>query len=437
MAIDLLLTALAVVGLLALLYFTALADGALRSLNQVRVRNLLDQGVGRREVVERLLAQPFHVTATALVVNTLALVALAAITALEAADIPSASDTTQGFSGQRLAVAAAVALLGLVVILFFQLIPRAIAQNDPERTAIRIGGALDLLSTLAGPASWAMQRVATGMVRLFGVKGSPRNPFFSEEDFTRFVTSNEHEDAIEEDERQMFARLLRFGDGAVHEVMVPRPDVIAVGDDLAPAQALQIALGAGHSRLPVYKETIDTIVGVVYTRDLIDAVMGPRKRPLAEIVRPPIVVPETKNLGELLHELQASRVHMAIVADEYGGTAGIATIEDLLEQIVGPIRDEYDFEPPDIEPVGPEEWVVLARIDLDEVNDRLGLALNSEDYDTLGGFITAELDRLPEEGDEIEVQGVRMRVLDTEGRRTGRVRITRARHDDGPEEPAS
>ncbi len=423
-----LLIGLVALGLLGLLFFAALADGAVRSLNQVRLRAMLDQGIGRAEAVNRLLDHPHRIASTTLIVNTFALASLAGITAV----LAFSWEPFRGAPG--VAVSVAILVLGLVVIVFFQLIPRTLAQHNPEATALRISGWLNLLFVVASPVAWMAQRLANAIVRLFGVTNPPRSPFITEDDLKLLVHAGEEEGVIEEEERDMITGILRFGDTAVHEVMVPRPDVIAVASDIPPRKALDVALAAGHSRMPVYSETIDSVRGVVYTKDLIETVMAEEERPLADIARPALFVPETKNLAELLQELQTSKVHMAIVVDEYGGTAGVVTIEDLLEEIVGEIQDEYDVELPEVEQTGPDEWVVLARIDLDDLNVQLGLHLNSEDYDTLGGYITAQLERIPSTGDEVEVEGVRMRVLDTERRRIGRVAIKRV-DNSGEEHP--
>lgn len=417
MTTTLILAALLASGLLVMLFFTALADAALRAINQLRLRSLLDQGVRSAATVDRLLDRPHRITTTTLIVNTLVLAALAGLVtviALEAAP-PEGSE--------RALVAGAILLGGIAIIAFVQLIPRSLALRNPEGIAVRLTGLLRTLSAVVGPIAWAAERLANAVLRTFGVREAPRNPFITEEDLRMFVTAGEQEGVIEEEEREMISGVLRFGDSAAHEVMVPRPDVVAVSTETTPQEALEVALQAGHSRVPIYEESIDAIKGVLYTKDLIVTVIREPQRPLVEVARPALFVPETKRLAELLRELRAERVHLAVVVDEYGGTAGIVTIEDLLEEIVGEIHDEYDVEQPDVERVSEAEWIVQGRLALDDVNERLGLALDSADYDTLGGYITAQLGRLPEPGDVAQAGSVRMTVLDVERRRIGRVRV--------------
>ncbi len=418
----------AAIVLLLLLFFASMADAALRSLNAVRLRSLLDQGVRRADAINRLLDNPHRITATTLILNTLALAALAAETMIVALYV-----VPHEGSGQWLGVVG-VMLVGFCVIVFCQLVPRALAVRNPEGIAIRITPLLSALYVVVSPIAWAAEGLANAVVRVLGVRNAPRSPFITEDDLRMLVNVGEEEGVIQEEEREMIAGILRFGDMEAHEVMVPRPDIVAVQDRLTVGQALDCALRAGHSRVPVYSENIDAIEGIVYTKDLIRAVMTNPDMPVSEIARDALFIPETKKLGELLQELQDSRVHIAIVVDEYGGTSGLVTIEDLLEEIVGEIQDEYDIELPDIEQVGPDEWVAKGGISLDDVNEKLGLSLNSEDYDTLGGYITAQLERLPITGDEVEVQGVRMRVLETERRRLRRVELKRVAPPETPED---
>lgn len=422
------LAAAAAVLLLALLFFISMADAALRALNQLHLRRMIEQGVKRADAMRQLLDHPRRIVSTTLIVHTFALAALAALTAVTALDL------APGRGLGRTPTIATVLVVGLLVITFGQLIPRTLALRDPEQTALRLVGVLSMLYSIISPIAWTAERIANGVVRAFGIKNAPRNPFVTEDDLRMVVNVGEREGVIEEEERTMITEILRFGDAEAHEVMVPRPDIVGVPATASVAEALDVALRAGHSRLPVYGQSIDSLEGVVYLKDLVEAVVRGDGRSLADLARPPFFIPETKKLGELLHEFQARRVHIAIVLDEYGGTAGLVTIEDLLEEIVGEIQDEYDVETPDIEETGPNHWIVNGRIGLDDLNDLLGLNLNSEDYDTLGGYITAALERLPTAGDEVQVENVRFQVLNTERRRIGRVAVTRAAPSD-EEEP--
>jgi len=218
---------------------------------------------------------------------------------------------------------------------------------------------------------------------------------------------------------------------------VPRIDVAAVDITATVGEVAAVVTERGFSRVPVYRESIDDIVGIVYAKDLLRAIAdGGKDRPIRELVREAYFIPESKRLDELLTEMQARRTHMAIVVDEYGGTAGIVTIEDLLEEIVGEIEDEYDVARPAVEVISPDEVVLDASTSTDALRELFGVEVESEDFDTIGGFLIHHLGRLPAVGDEVEVDGLTLRVLSMSGRRVRRLRISRQRSRE-PEEVAA
>jgi putative hemolysin len=227
--------------------------------------------------------------------------------------------------------------------------------------------------------------------------------------------------------------IFEFGDTVVREVMVPRPYIVAVEDSFSVEQASDVALQSGHTRLPVYRESIDNVAGVVTVQDLLRAVRrGEQAHPATHVMRPVHYVPETKKVDELLRELQKGRVHLAIVIDEYGGTAGLVTIEDLLEEIVGEIQDEYDVEPQMVEIVDNNEVRVDARVPLDDVNELLRVEWEAEDSDTIGGFVYEQLGRIPNPGDNVRVGEYAVTVLSTEGARIKQLAIVREQEPTPP-----
>jgi CBS domain containing-hemolysin-like protein len=240
---------------------------------------------------------------------------------------------------------------------------------------------------------------------------------------------------IEPAEQAMIQGILDLEDLLVREIMVPRVDVVAVEQDVPVEELVATIVGAGHSRIPVFRESIDHIVGILYAKDLIPFVLeATTEVSLAELVRPPFVVPDSKRVDILLREMRRTRTHLAIVADEYGGTAGLVTIEDILEEIVGEIQDEYDVETPLIERLGDGVFVIDARVPLSEVEETLGTRFPEDaDYETLGGYIQKELARLPREGDRFvdPVVGMEAEILGVEGRRIRRVRLARIARPDG------
>ncbi len=240
------------------------------------------------------------------------------------------------------------------------------------------------------------------------------------------VGTAEEEGIIQAQEEQMIHSIFEFGETPAREIMVPRVDMTTVAVDAPIADVIDLMLQVGHSRIPVYEETVDNIVGIVFDRDLFKYFREQEVDvPLKDAVRPAYFVPESKKVDELLHELQKKRVQMAIVVDEYGGTAGLVTIEDILEEIVGEIQDEFDAEEESIEVVNENEAIFNALVSVDDVNRLLTLALDAQDVDTLGGYVYAHLGKMPVSGDEFEVENVSFSVVATDGRRIRKVRVTK------------
>ncbi len=313
--------------------------------------------------------------------------------------------------------------------LLAQLLPRAWAIGREERMALRLARSVRVVTFLVSPITALMRRAGHAAAP----DGAAEESIFLSEDGLRFLLNvTEEETIIEDDEKEMIASIFEFGDKLVREVMVPRIDVSSVPADLPMLAALDVILKAGHSRIPVYNNSVDNVIGVLYAKDLLRYLRDGRTDvPLGKILRPAYFVPESKKVDELLSELQVRKVHMAIVVDEYGGTAGIVTIEDLLEEIVGEIQDEYDAEEPTIEEVAEDQFLFDARVPLDEVNKLLGVELPAEGGDTLGGFIYSQLGKVPAVGDTIEHDIVRIEVLSVAGRRIKQVRAS-VRADEAP-----
>jgi putative hemolysin len=249
------------------------------------------------------------------------------------------------------------------------------------------------------------------------------------------VNVSEEEGVLEEGEREMIHSIFELGDRPVRDIMVPRIDMITLESKDTLEEAITLIMQGGQSRIPVYEETIDNIIGVLYAKDLLrHARQGNLQAKVRDFVRPAYFVPESKKLDDLLHELQQQRIHIAIIVDEYGAVAGLVTIEDLVEQIIGDIQDEYDKEEILYEKVSDNEYIIDAKIGIDEFNELLNTRLTDEDYDTLGGFVYTQLDKVPSVGDEVTYQDLTLTVLSTKGRRITKVKVVRHPHDPQPED---
>lgn len=315
-------------------------------------------------------------------------------------------------------------LLGVALLLFLaHLLGQALAAVHPQTTALALAGPVQLSTLPFRPLVALGEKVQNWLVKNLGGEATAIN---AEEEFRVIVGEHEEELPMEEDEKQMIASIFEFGQTLVREVMVPRPDMAAVEVGTPISQAMDLIIQAGHSRVPVYRGDIDHIVGILYAKDLLRMVKDSTlQAPLEKIIRPAYFVPETNKVDELLQELQSRRVHVAIVVDEYGGTAGMVTIEDLIEEIVGEIQDEYDTEESTYQVLSPQEIVFDARSDPQDVNRIMEIALPTAEGDTLAGLVLSQLGRLPVAGEEISLAGAKLTVLSVSGRRIRKIKVNK------------
>jgi len=388
----------------------AAAEMALASVSRQRLRQMVAAGQTRARVADALLSEPARFLSTLLALKLICFVAVTGTATLLA----------QRLGGGRWLgwILAGTALL----LILSQLLPRAWVVGRPEKVVLWLAPLVRLAVLFLSPLTALMRQIGH---RAIPDGTAPESIFLSEDGLRFLLNVTEEETAIEDDEKEMIASIFAFGETLVREVMVPRIDVVAVPADMPMLEALDVILKVGHSRIPVYKNSIDDVLGILYAKDLLRYLRDGRTDvPLGKILRPAYFIPESKKVDELLEELQQRKVHMAVVVDEYGGTAGVVTIEDLLEEIVGEIQDEYDAEEPTVEEVGEHEYLFDARVLLDEVNKLLGVELPSEGGDTLGGFIYSQLGKIPAVGDTIEFRDVKIEVLSVAGRRIKQVRAT-------------
>jgi CBS domain containing-hemolysin-like protein len=329
--------------------------------------------------------------------------------------------------GRRGAVALAVLAISIVVLVLGQAVPRALARTRPETTAGVLLSVARVLVAAVRPLSAFADGVADLLTRLLGGEQPESLAAGPEEEFVLIARDDNEDGIIEPEERKMIDNVLHLEETTVREIMVPRVDIVAVNEDAEPQEIVDTITAHGHSRLPVYRESIDQIVGILYAKDLLPFVIGAtRTLPLKKLLRPAYVVPETKRVDDLLAELRRGRVHIAIVADEYGGTAGLVTIEDILEEIVGEIHDEYDEETVLLEQISASEVIVDGRLPIEAVEQALGIALPGaeEAYGTVAGFVHWHLDRLPQPGDQFDADGLHVEILEMDGHRLRRLRLT-------------
>ena len=408
------LTVIAILILVVTSAFFAMSETALVRMNRIRAMTLDEEGRRGAKRLVGLLEEPE---------NTLNLILLfVLICQLTAGTLVGV--LVEGQFG------AYGVLIGTVVevIVFFviaEVAPKTYAVQHPERAALRLAGPLYWLTNF--PPLKALSKVLIGVANvLLPGKGLKKGPYTTEEDIRTMADVAAEEHVIEREERRLIHSIFEFGDTVVREVMVPRPDMVGVEADATVDEALAKAIGAGVSRMPAWGEGPDDICGLVYLKDIIRRVResdGAQAK-LRDLVRPAVFVPEQRKVAELLREMQRDKFHMAIVVDEYGGTAGLVTLEDLLEEIVGEIVDEYDVEVPRVERLADGCLLVAGGTPIDEVNELLEIELPETDWDTVGGLMFNLLGHVPVEGEAVQFQGFEFRAERVQGRRILTVRIS-------------
>jgi CBS domain containing-hemolysin-like protein len=339
--------------------------------------------------------------------------------------------------GVRFAAAAAIGMMTFVLFQVTEIAPRSWALERPDHVVLASARPVWVLGTALRPVASLMIRMSRLFLLILPGRGVPRGPVTSEEEIMSMVEVAESEEVIETEERQMIHSIFEFGDTVVREVMVPRPDMVCVEVDMAVPGILDVMLKHGFSRLPVIQGDIDNVVGIVYAREVMKRIRaGASGNGLraSDLMRPGLFVPESKKVAELLRELQKAKTQMAIVVDEYGGTAGLVTMEDLIEEIVGEIADEHEREEPTVERIDAATVRVNARLHIDELRHLLDLDLPNSEWDSVGGLVSGTLGRVPAEGDRIEVAGVEFLVERMKGRRVAQVMVHRMGTDE-PEAP--
>lgn len=325
-----------------------------------------------------------------------------------------------------------VTLISVGFTLLYFVVVEAMAKTYGVLHSDRVALTLSPLVFLLGRLLALPTRALIGLANiLLPGKGLAQGPFMSEHEIRSMAEVGHEEGSIEEEEKELIHSIFEFGDTIVREVMVPRPDIIAVEDHEGLRQVQEMVLQHGYSRLPVYKEDLDDVIGVAYAKDVLKALhQGRSNTPLREIVRRAHFVPESKKVADLLKQMQKDKFHIAMVTDEYGSVSGLVTLEDILEELVGEITDEYDVEEPNIEPVGDDRFRVNGRLPIDELEELLDTELPHEEWDTVGGLLMGLIGDIPWQGQSVDFQGVNFKAEKVQGRRIAKVLITRTSKPD-------
>ncbi len=394
--------------------FFSSSETAITSFSRLRLRHLIEEEKEKNKWLTILHEEPERYLSTILVGNNLVNVA---------ASVIATAIAFQYF--KRAPEAIATGLMTFTLLVFGEITPKTYATQNSEKLTMLVIKPIHWLSYIFYPVVRLLILIANLLIRLFGGKPTTLGPFLTEDEIKTLVSVGEEEGVLDEHEKEYIHHIFEFGDTVVKEVMVPRMDMETIPVEASLKEALNLVTSTGHSRIPVYQGSVDNIVGIIYAKDvLIHKSKGGVDVSLKELIRPPIYIPENKRVSELLTELQKKKVHLAIVVDEYGGTAGLVTIEDLLEEIVGEIFDEYDLEETLIEKVDQNKYLVDARMDLEELGEQIDFDFPKNDIETIGGFVFNLFGKIPKVGEKIAYENLNFTVERVKKRRIYRILVT-------------
>ncbi len=405
----------------------AMAEAALLSLRSTRVEQLVEENRRGARAVQTLLENQPRMIATTQVGVTLCgfTAASVAATVLSLPLIPTMQTLLHDRENHYAPVVASALITIPVAVLAMAvggMLPKSLALQAPDHWAMRLAPFIRVCTPLLTPFS----ALILGLARTIAPQARFEAPMMTRGEFEKFVDDQGRGGGIDEDEEEIIKNIIEISETEVREVMTPRVDMAAVPVNAAPEKVVELILASGHSRIPVYAGTIDNVIGVLHAKDLL-RLLGGSERPvnLGKLVRTPYFVPESRRVADLLETMRHSHQQLAIVQDEYAGTAGIVTLEDLLEEIVGEIKDEYDVDEPELTVVSPTETLMDSRLGLDEINERLGTTLEHEDYTTIGGYVFGMLGHEAAVGERVVTEAIEFVVETLEGRRIKTIRATR------------
>jgi CBS domain containing-hemolysin-like protein len=399
----------------------AIAEASLTRMTRVRALALVEDGRRNAQVLERIESDPPRFLNAIYLTVMLCQNGSAIIVAIIA-------EQTYGGLG--------VTIVSVVFTLLYFVLVEAMSKTFGVLHS-------DRAALMVAPLVWALGRIlALPTAALIGLanwllpgRGLKQGPFVSEADLRSMAEVGHEEGSIEAGEKELIHSIFEFGDTIVREVMVPRPDVTAIESDKTLRDVQAIVLQHGYSRVPVFNDDLDEILGIIYAKDVLKALyQGKHDMPLSDIVRKAHFVPESKKVADLLREMQQEKFHIAVVTDEYGSVVGLVTLEDLLEELVGEIADEYDTEEPEVEVVSEDVYRVDGKLAIDELNEILDAELPDEEWDTIGGLVLGLLGEIPDEGQDVKFQNLRFKAERVNGRRISKVLITREPGPEGAEE---
>jgi CBS domain containing-hemolysin-like protein len=422
-----LLMVVGIVLLLVVLIFLSVAEMGLSRMTRPRAGSLAEKGLRSGKALKRLVDEPERWVNPLLLTVNVCQIVQATLTSIVAGRLFGA-----------LGVVIGVVLNVIVFFVLAEAVPKTYAVQYPQKAALLAARPVAALVAFP-PLRWISKWLISLTNVIVRGKGLEQGPFVNEQELLGIVEVAAEDMVIEEEERELIESIIEFGDTVAREIMVPRPDIVTLPLDASVTMALDVAIEHGYSRLPVLdSDSDDDVLGLAYTKDLMSAERrGEGDQPVRNLVRPATIVPENKPVSRLMREMQAQKFHLALVADEYGAIAGLVTLEDCLEELVGEIVDEHDDDEVEVQRLGDGDYLVDGGMAVGDLNDLLGSAIPDDDWDTVGGFLFGTLEHVPEEGESVVRDGWRFTAVEMEGRRVRRVKVTLepdpdpSRHDDG------
>ncbi len=398
--------------------FFAAAETAIVFSNKSHIRELSESGDKRAGMVLLLMGERDRLHSTLLLTENFFIILTAVLGMVIAAHlIPQIP----------LAAVATVLIITLAIVCFAKLAPKGIACRNPDRFALAVAAPLQLVVKLLSPLSRLLAAMAD-LVAGPGPQGMSCTAVVTEEDIKAMINLGEERGSLKEEEKELLHKVFEFGDTLASEAMRPRTEIVSVPSSVTLQEVLALVAEFGYSRYPVIEDTVDTVIGILYIKDILVAMASgevKREDDIQRFIRPAYFIPENKRVSELLSEMQRNHFQIAIVIDEYGGTAGLVTLEDLIEEIVGSIHDELEIGDKDVQIVDEKNFVVSGQSALDEVNELLDADLQSADFNTLGGFVFGLFGRMPKVGEQLKYKNLKLEVLELEGRKISKVKITK------------
>lgn len=404
-----------IISLVILLGFSAFfsaSETCLMTLSKIRLRHMVDSEIKGADRINKLLKNPSKLLGGILVGNNIANIGASALAT-------SLAITFWGDSG----VGIATAVMTFLVLIFGEITPKSLAAQNSEKIALKVARPISLIIFVLNPIIVVLIYITNTFIKILGGEVGKKRPFITEEELKTMVSVSHEEGVLEGEEKQMIYNVFEFGDSQAKDVMTPRTDMIVADSESTYEDLIKIFREEQFSRLPIYEETVDNIIGVLYIKDLIFFEDGKEEFSIAKHMRVPYFTYEYKSTVDLFADMRLKRVPIAIILDEYGGTAGIVTIEDLVEEIVGDIDDEYDDDTDKIEVIKEDEFIVDGDTKISMVNEMIGLNIESDDFDSIGGFVTGIHGRLPKTGETITYNDTKFIIQDTSKNRIIKLKI--------------